>query len=102
MNKYMKRPEVKEALNEALEKTGITMKDLFFRTETGNLSRRKIIVEARRHIIRKLYDPATSGNYGSCCIRRYGLVEIGRILEIDHSSVFYAVKKMGIHPNVRA
>lgn len=100
MNACYKRPRVKAAIDEACRANGITIDLLFAKGKSGKKSSLKpSVVAARHHVIRKLYDPSTAKSGGTIVGLVYGAAEIGRVLNIDHTTVVYAVKKMGIHPN---
>lgn len=76
--RYAKMRGALELITESCERWGAGHYELLA------ASRKPCVVRARREIIHRLVD---SG--------RYSLAEVGRILNIDQSSVYYALKRRG-------
>ena len=86
-------PRVKKSIESASRIYGVPVDDLI-----GPRKRRYTeAVNARHSVIRELYDPATAGVRSSYSFR-WGSAEIGRQLGMDHTSILYAVEKMGLRP----
>lgn len=90
-------PTVKAAIRSASERYGVPPDEIAGPKKRSH----KRAVMARRDVIRELYDPKTSEDFRHSKFQ-FGLSEIGRQLGIDHTTVFYAVVRLGIHPSVRS
>lgn len=82
----------RKAIEHAAKTYGVPTHDL-----VGPKKRRyRKAVDARYAVIRELYDPSTQGTTSSGRSFRWGASAIARALGIDHTTVIYAVSKMGL------
>jgi hypothetical protein len=87
-------PKTKQAIQEVALETGIDPQKVF----GPNRSLTPEIVDFRRRVIAKLYDPASAGPVGSRRKAVWGVSYIGRQLDMHYTTILHHVKVMGIHP----
>jgi hypothetical protein len=86
------KPRVRQAVAEAAFETGIKPDILIGpkRRQTDQA------VKLRRAVIAKLYNPA-SVKRGRIVEVTWGISDVGRALDLDHTTVLHHVRVMGLH-----